>query len=59
MKLFPALLLGLLIALLAGFGWQLLREQDGLLVLQWGDTLVSLRAEVAARAAAQVQEAAE
>ncbi|MCZ8063136.1 heme biosynthesis HemY N-terminal domain-containing protein [Silanimonas sp.] len=50
MKLFPALLLGLLIALLAGFGWQLLREQDGLLVLQWGDTLVSLRAEVAALA---------
>ena len=34
MKLFPALLLGLLLALLAGFGWQLLREQEGLLVLQ-------------------------
>lgn len=50
MKLFPALLLGLLLALLAGFGWQLLREQEGLLVLQWGDTLVSLRAEVAALA---------
>ena len=50
MKLFPALLLGLLLALLAGVGWQLLREQDGLLVLQWGDTLVSLRAEVAALA---------
>ena len=50
MKLFPALLLGLLLALLAGFGWQLLREQEGLLVLQWGDSLISLRAEVAAMA---------
>ena len=50
MKLFPALLLGLVLALLAGFGWQVLREQDGLLVLQWGGHLVSLRAEVAALA---------
>lgn len=50
MKLFPALLLGLLLALLAGFGWQLLREQDGLLVLQWGESIISLRAEVAALA---------
>lgn len=47
MKLFPALLLALFIALLGGFGWQLLREQVGLLVLQWGEQIISLRAEVA------------
>lgn len=50
MKLFPALLLGLLLALLGGFGWQLLREQDGLLLLYWGERVITLRAEVAALA---------
>lgn len=48
MKLLPWLILGLLLALLGGFGWQLLREQEGLLVLQWGDKVISMRAEVAA-----------
>lgn len=48
MKLLPWLILGLLLALVGGFGWQLLREQDGLLVLQWGDKVISMRAEVAA-----------
>lgn len=47
MKLFPALLLALLLALLGGIGWQLLREQEGLLVLHWSDHLVTVRAEVA------------
>jgi len=47
MKLFPWLLLGLVLALAGGLGWQLLREQDGLLVLQWGGQLITLRAEVA------------
>lgn len=47
MKLFPALMLALLLALLGGIGWQLLREQEGLLVLHWADQLVTLRAEVA------------
>jgi len=47
MKLFPALLLGLLLALLGGIGWQLLREQDGLLLLHWGERVFTLRAEVA------------
>lgn len=50
MKLFPWLLGGLLLALLGGVGWQLLREQDGLVVIQWGGHLVTLRAEVAALA---------
>ena len=47
MKLFPALLFGLLLALLGGIGWQLLREQDGVLLLHWGERVVTLRAEVA------------
>lgn len=47
MKLFPALLLALLLALLGGVGWQLLREQQGLLVLHWAGQLVTVRAEVA------------
>ncbi|MBS3959150.1 MAG: heme biosynthesis protein HemY [Xanthomonadaceae bacterium] len=47
MKLFPWLLAGLLLALLGGIGWQLLREQEGLLVVQWGEHIASLRAEVA------------
>lgn len=47
MRLFPLLLMALLLALLGGLGWQLLREQDGLVVVQWGDWVASLRAEVA------------
>lgn len=47
MKLFPWLLAALLLALLGGMGWQLLREQDGLVVIQWGGHVASLRAEVA------------
>ncbi len=50
MKLFSALLLGLLLALLGALGWQALREQEGLLVLHWADHVLSLRAEVAALA---------
>ena len=50
MKLLPAVLLGLLLALLGGIGWQLLSEQNGLLVLHWDGTLITLRAEVAALA---------
>lgn len=47
MKPFPALLAALLLVLLGAVGWQLLREQDGLVVIQWGEHLASLRAEVA------------
>ena len=47
MKPFPGLLAALLLVLLGAVGWQLLREQDGLVVIQWGEHLASLRAEVA------------
>ena len=40
MKLFPALLLALLLALLGGIGWQALRAQDGLL---WSGSFLALR----------------
>lgn len=50
MKLFPALLLALLLALLGGIGWQALRAQEGLLVLHWAGQVITLRAEVAALA---------
>jgi HemY protein len=44
----PSLLGGLLLALLGGVGWQVLRAQEGLLVLHWADQVITLRAEVAA-----------
>lgn len=47
MNLFRWLLGGLLLSVVGAVGWQLLREQGGVLVLSWGAWTYTLRAEVA------------
>lgn len=47
MNLFRWLLGGLLLAVAGAIGWQLLREQGGLVVVSWGEATYTLRAEVA------------